>query len=235
MPLDNYGYLGTQDQTSGANHFNLISYITEQNRNQISTATLVRIVRAPYDASGNAITPGSAVAVGYVDVLPLVNQIDGYGNATPHGTVYHLSYYRYQGGTGAIIIDPVVGDIGKMVVAERDTSAVKATGMQSNPGSRRMYDRADGTYFGCTQGAAPTQYVAFTGTGVMIADKNGNSIVTSPSGIIVADINGNIITTSSAGVTVAVKSGGVVKVDSGGVTQPVKLADGSDSIVLMAQ
>ena len=183
MPQDDYQYLGAQDANSGASNFNVTTFISEQVRSQISTATLVKIVKAPYDANGNPIAPGAAVPVGYVDVLPLVNQIDGYGNATPHQTVYHLSYYRYQGGLGAVIIDPAVGDIGKMVVADRDTSAVRATGMQSNPGSRRQYDKADGTYFGCTQAAAPNQFIAFTEDGITIQDKNGNKMVMSSAGI----------------------------------------------------
>lgn len=191
-PPDDYSYLGTLDPNVHGSHFNSLSFIAEQVRNQISTATPVKIVTAPYDATGNPIPPGSAVAIGYVDVLPLVNQIDGYGNATPHGTVYHLSYHRYQGGNGAFISDPVVGDIGKMVVAERDTSAVKATNAQANPGSRRAYDKADGTYFGCTQSAgAPTQYFSWTATGFKIADTNGNLIIGGPTGV---TINGVLIT-----------------------------------------
>lgn len=144
---------------------------------RISTSTLVKIVSGPYDTNGNAILPGTPGAVGYVDVQPLVNQLDGLGNPMPHGVVYHCSYKRHQGGSSSLIIDPVVGDIGKFVVADRDTSAVKASGQQSNPGSLRRYNKADGTYIGLTQGGAPTSYISFTSNGIIWRDAAGNSFV----------------------------------------------------------
>lgn len=250
---DTYGYLGTQDPSSTLDNLSSLTYLIERIVHRMSTATVCKVVRAPYDASGNAITPGSAVAIGYVDVQPLVSQIDGYNQATPHGTVYHLSYHRYQSALGAVIADPVVGDIGKMVVAERDTSAVKATNGPANPGSRRAYDKADGTYFGCTQSAgAPSQYMTFTGNGITIVDKNNNSItmndsgitiqdknnnsiVTSSSGITLTDGNGNIISTGSGGITLTVKGGNKVQVTGGGTVQAVELSDSTAAVVLESQ
>jgi hypothetical protein len=165
---DTYAWRGIQRQQSSTDDFQERLFMIESVLSSISTATVVKVMRAPYDNNGNAITPGSASNIGYIDVQPLVNQLDGYGNATPHGTVYHLSYHRYGGGNGAFIADPAVGDIGKMVVADRDTSAVKATNAQANPGSHRVFDKADGTYMGYTQGAAPTQYVACTNNGIEV-------------------------------------------------------------------
>lgn len=198
MSENTYAYQGAQDPGSDAAEYNSHDFFVRQMVNSINTAKLVKIVRPPYDKDGNDIDPGSPVPVGYVDVLPLVNQIDGYGNATPHETVYRLSYHRYQGGIGAFISDPVKDDIGKMVIADRDTSSVRATDGQANPGSRRRFDMADGTYFGCTQGDAPNQYFSWTSTGFKIADKNGNIIIGGPSGV---TINGVLITLAGDVVT----------------------------------
>lgn len=197
---NNYAYQGTQGPETNQDDFQSSIFLVESVLNGMSTATLVQVVKAPYDVQGNAIPPGTAGPVGYIDVQPLVNQLDGYGNAVPHATVYHLSYHRYQSGSGAVISDPVVGDIGKMIVADRDTSSVRATGKQSNPGSRRQFDKSDGTYFGCSQGDVPAQWITFTAGGIVIHDKNGNSITMNSSGITVADKNGNMMVMSSSGI-----------------------------------
>jgi hypothetical protein len=137
----------------------------------------VKVVRAPYDTNGNTIPPGTVGPIGYVDVQPLVNQVDGNGgSSTPHGTVYRIPYYRYQSALGAIIADPMVGDIGEIVVHDRDTSVVRSTNAQANPGSRRRHDLADAVYHGQQQAGAPTQGVAFTSSGLVIFDKNHNTI-----------------------------------------------------------
>lgn len=173
---DSYSYTGNAGPDDAGSHPNSLKFLVQQELAKVHTATLVKIVKAPYDTSGNAIPPGTAGPVGFVDVQPLVNQLDGRGNAMPHGTVYRLSYYRYQGAQGAFISDPVVGDIGKMVIANRDTSSVKATNAQANPGSRRKFNMADGTYFGQTQAGTPERYVTFTGSGGIIAVKPGEAI-----------------------------------------------------------
>jgi hypothetical protein len=99
------------------------------------------------------------------------------GSSTPHGTVYKIPYFRYQSALGSVIADPVKGDIGEIVVHDRDTSVVRANADQANPGSRRRHDLADGVYHGQhLSTATPAQGVAFTGTGLKIFDKNGNTI-----------------------------------------------------------
>lgn len=208
---------------------NVEKFVFRRRMARAAVATLVQIVRAPYDASGNAIAAGSPVAIGYVDVQPLVNQLDGLGNPMPHGVVYHASYVRQQGGANAIIADPAVGDIGKFVMADRDTSVVKATNQQSNPGSGRRNSFADGTYIGASQGplsgasaTPPTQYLTFPANGIMLRDKSGNEVAlvsdtnltppggTAPaqtvgftsSGIQISDRNGNSVVLTSAGITI---------------------------------
>lgn len=126
----------------------------------MQTATLVRVEACTND--------GELSPVGFVDVTPLVNQVDGAGNPTPHVTIFGLPYSRFQGGTSAIILDPQAGDIGVAVFASRDISKVKSTKAQANPGSLRTYDFADGIYLGGLLNGTPTQYIRFTDSGIEI-------------------------------------------------------------------
>lgn len=140
--------------------FNNIAFMVQQALGKMQTATLVRI-----EACTNA---GGVSPVGYVDVTPLVNQLDGQGNPTPHVTIYNVPYFRLQGGANGIIMDPQKGDIGVAVFASRDISQVKTTRKQGNPGSHRQYSFADGMYLGGMLNGAPTQYVQFSAAGIKI-------------------------------------------------------------------
>ncbi len=168
--------LGLQDASSTSSDYNTLKFIIERVVNRLSTSTLVQI-----KAITN--TPGQITTVGQVDVLPLVNQLDGGGNATKHEVIHGLPYFRYQGGANAVLCDPKIGDIGLAIFADRDISSVKTNKAQANPGSRRRFDMADGVYIGLCLAAAPTQYIAFTDDGINIIDKNGNKIEMSSSGI----------------------------------------------------
>jgi Phage protein Gp138 N-terminal domain len=109
-----------------------------------------------------------------VDVLPLVSQIDGQGNVTPHGTVHGLPYFRLQAGQFAVICDPQVGDMGLAICSDRDISGVKSNKAQSPPTCFRSYDIADGVYIGGILNGAPTQYIQFTQLGIKLV---GNVII----------------------------------------------------------
>jgi phage baseplate assembly protein gpV len=142
--------------------YNNIIFAVQQALAKMQTGTLVRI-----EACTNA---GDLSPVGFVDVTPLVNQIDGSvpANPTQHVTIYGLPYLRMQGGTNAVILDPQPGDIGVAVFASRDISKVKSTKAQANPGSYRQYDFSDGMYLGGMLNAVPVQYVRFGTDGITI-------------------------------------------------------------------
>lgn len=110
-----------------------------------------------------------AVGNGTVDVQPTVNQIDGDGNATPHGIIHNVPVLMARGGTNGFIVDPVVGDIGLAVMASHDISSVKANHAPSNPGSRRRFDWADATYVPGMLGDALLQFVRVAGGGITLA------------------------------------------------------------------
>ncbi|EIF30973.1 hypothetical protein BCh11DRAFT_06485 [Burkholderia sp. Ch1-1] len=160
MPNDQLGYRGAADATSGGSPYSENLFLIHQVLAAVSTAKLVRV-----EAVTNA---GDLSPVGFVDVLPLVNQLDGENNAVPHGVVHNIPYFRLQGGTNAVILDPQVGDIGLCIFADRDISAVKNAKEVANPGSKRRFDMADGLYLGGYLNGMPVQYVRFSAAGIDI-------------------------------------------------------------------
>ena len=149
-----FGY-GQMDPNDSTDEFNKVAFLVQQIIGRLSTMKLVQVQAV------NGMT---------VNVLPLVNQVDGSGNATPHGTVYNIPFKRVQSGANAIIMDPQVGDIGYVVVADRDISSVKNTKKQANPGSARRFDLADGVYDGSLPllNGTPTQTLQFGESGVTL-------------------------------------------------------------------
>lgn len=196
------GLQGNQNTDSGTSEFNAQTFLIESILSKVNTCTLVKI----HAVSNNDTTD----PVGFVDVIPMVNQIDGSGNIIPHGVIYHCCYSRIQGGTNAIIIDPKIGDIGVCAFADRDISSVQINKKTSNPGSYRRFDMADGIYlFGVLNGI-PTQYVQFVDNGstkaINILSPTAITL-TAPSVNINAStmttitgpltVNGNIVTTGT--------------------------------------
>jgi hypothetical protein len=193
-------YLGAQDAGSSATDESLIEFIVKRIMNRRTHVEIVQV-------QGVSNTPGQVAKTGTVNVLPLTNQLDGYGNARKHTTVNGISYFRHGGGSNAILLDPQVGDVGIMVVADKDTSVVRSTGAQANPGSRSRSNRADGIYIGLCVAGSPNQYIAFTANGITIADKNGNVLTTNGSGpLTITAPNGMVVngaTITAAGDVIA--------------------------------
>jgi Phage protein Gp138 N-terminal domain len=175
------GYTGRADETTGAAEFNALTFLINQVISAKWTITLCQV---------KSVQGGGIAASSIVSVQPMVSQVDGQGNATPHGTISNIPVLRLQGGNNAVIIDPVVGDIGILACASRDISSVKANQAVSNPGSLRAFDPADGIYIGGVLNKAPTQYVLFSQSGIKIVDANNNVIETKAAGV---SINGLLI------------------------------------------
>lgn len=136
---------------------------------------------------------GGISPIGYVSLLPLVQQIDGEGDVTPHATIYNAPYMRVQGGANAVILDPKAGDIGIAVFCDRDISAVKSSKGEAPPGSSRQSDPADAVYLGSIIAAAPAQYVRFSESGIEMVSPTQVHIQ-APTAVIDANttINGNL-------------------------------------------
>ena len=175
LPTDGgvWGQAGRHDADS---YFNALSFLINQ---IIAGNAFSGLVQVKSVAGGGTGKPPM------VSVQPMVNQVDGLGNQVPHGTIYNIPCFRLQGGNGAVILDPVVGDIGMAVICDRDISAVKNTGAVSPPGSRRTNSWADGCYFGGFLNAAPTTFIQIVG---------GNIIITAPGTV---TLNGNLHVTGA--------------------------------------
>lgn len=168
------GIAGQEGLTDGNSDFNAISSMIDAALGRIATMKLVKV---------EAVTPGADGLSGTVDVLPLVNVMDGLGQSSKLATVYGVPYLRIQGGKNAVVIDPAVGDIGIMIVADRDISAAVAAKGQANPGSFRRFNMADGIYIGGICNAVPEQLVTFGEDTITVTDKTGNKIEMKPTGI----------------------------------------------------
>lgn len=181
----NDGFAGQQGLSDPASQFNVLSFLMEQILGRMSTVKLVQV---------KAVTNNDEISpVGFVDIHPLVNQVDGLGNSTKHGTIFKVPYFRLQGGGNAVIIDPKVDDIGIAVIADRDISSVKETKAEANPGSKRRFDMADALYLGGFLNGTPDQYVLFNSTGIQLIDKTGNNVTMSSTGIKLTDVNGTVV------------------------------------------
>ncbi len=140
--------------------YNSHVFVINQLITQIQTVTLVKIV---------AVTnTGGVSPVGFVDVVPMVAQVDNAGNPIEHVTLYNIPYMRMQGGTDAIILDPKVGDIGICGFASRDITQIKKSRKSGTPASFRKFSYGDGLYIGGVLNDTPSQYVRFSASGIEI-------------------------------------------------------------------
>jgi hypothetical protein len=180
------GYLGQMDPTTASTLFNALSFLVTQVMEGNWTVTLGQV---------KSVSGGGIVGPAIVGVQPMVSEIDGYGNVTPHDVINNIPAFRLQGGTGGVVADPIIDDIGILAFASRDISSVIANKAPSTPGSLRTFDPADGMFIGGFLGGELTQYLSFTESGVEFADKNGNSMIFGTSGVNITDKNGNQIQT----------------------------------------
>lgn len=148
--------------------FNAIDFVVRQILNGRAHCAIVQVTTVT-----NA---GGVSPVGMITAQPLVDQLDGQGNRFPHATVFNIPYFRLQGGTDAIIMDPKVNDIGIIVIADRDTSTVKTTKGQSAPGSKRQASMADGLYIGGFLNGTPQQFIRFSPAGIGITSPTAISL-----------------------------------------------------------
>jgi hypothetical protein len=194
---NNQDYIGAMAPEDQNNLFNAMSFVVRQLQGQMWTSTIVQVM---------AVHGGGISAPPTVDVLPLINQIDGQGYATPHGIIYGIPVGRLQGGSRAFVCDPQIGDIGWCNFADKDMSSVLASGAQANPGSRRRFQPSDAVYIATLIGAAPTSYVEI--------DAAGNVVITTPGGLNttintgVAQVNATSVELNSSNIILGGTSGG---------------------------
>lgn len=157
--MSDAGYQGVADSNDSGGEFNPLWLVIEAALAKVQTAAVVQI---------KAVYPGGIGGPTTVDVQPMVSQIDGKGTGTAHGIIHGLPVMRMQAGATAIVIDPIVGDIGVAVFASRDISTVKNTNAAALPGSRRTHDWSDGIYVGGILGGTVTQYILANTSGITV-------------------------------------------------------------------
>lgn len=169
------------DIYTSASTYNTFNYLVGNMIQDIATAVPVKVV---------GVSSGSG-SVGYVDVLPLVTFVSGANKTVQPVNLYHLPYFRLQGGKVAIITDPIVGDKGLAVFAQSDCSTVTSEITEpQQPGSKRTHSQSDGFYIGGFLNQAPTCFLEL---------KQDNTAVLHATGGIQIDgninVNGSIKTT----------------------------------------
>lgn len=162
---------GARKLSSANSPVNAISFLVERMMaGSLNTATLVRVDEVENSDPNNL----------RVVITPLVPQIDGDGNTLAPQPIYDVPYSRLQGGVAALIIDPVVGDIGVCLFAQRDISTVKQTKAAGQPGSLRTFDQADALYIGWVLNKTPTVLLELTQDGKVRLVAPGGYIVDAP-------------------------------------------------------
>lgn len=94
-----------------------------------------------------------------IDVKPLVCRTDPASNPVANSVVHGVACLRWQCGGSAIIMDPVIGDIGLMLATDRDSSAVRLSREESQPITKETHSRSDGIYLGGLLNMHPSQFI----------------------------------------------------------------------------
>jgi hypothetical protein len=173
--------------------FNELNFLITQELSRLQTATLVRVESCTNN--------GGLDPVGFVDVTPMVYQVDSENNAVPHKTIFNIPYSRIQGGSNALIIDPSPGDIGFCVFANRDISKIKTTRSPGMPGSNRQFNFSDGLYLGGLLNGIPTQFIRMGSDGITI--QSPTKITLNAPDIDINAINSVNIVSGTAAITAA--------------------------------
>lgn len=143
---------GNRENSTGSTPFNILEFFVKNLiKATVNTALPVKVM---------TVYPGGTGKAGYVDVQPLIQSYDGFGNAIPSQTIFKLPYSRVQGGVAALIIDPVVGDIGLAVFAQQDCTNLGVS--PQKPLTKRCFSMADGFYIGGFLNQEPSIYLELT-------------------------------------------------------------------------
>lgn len=201
MTVDNQQYFGTATRLSDKTPFEQLNFLILQSLLKLETSSLVRVVSV--NASG--LSP-----VGTVNVVVLVDQLTGDNQTRPGVEIPNVPYFRLQGGANAVIIDPKPGDIGMACFASRDISSVKAARRAAPPGSLRHHDFSDGMYVGGFLNAAPTQYIHFTDSGIVVHSPYAVTVDAPAATVNAPDIqmNGNVQVTGDFSVNGSMTNNG---------------------------
>lgn len=183
---------GQKKPNTAGSAYNSLQFIVQQAiRNQVHTAIPVQV---------------QAVDGLFVDVLPMVSNVDGFGESVEPTTIFHLPVFRYHAGVAAFIVDPVPGDIGLAVFAQADSSNVQeGTSAPQQPGSFRRFSQSDGFYFGGFHKSNPSVFIEVKQDSTIQIVAPTSVTVTSPQ----VDFSGNVSMSGNVNVTGDATIGGI--------------------------
>lgn len=120
-------------------------------------------------------------------VLPLVNDVDVSGRAIANQDVYQIPYLRLQAGNSAVKMEPRTGDIGLVVVCDKDTTNARETRAEGPAPTQRRHSYSDAIYITAiaSMNGEPTEFAEFTGSGINIKSPgviNINGLKVHPNG-----------------------------------------------------
>lgn len=148
-----------------------------------------------------------------VDVMPLVTRTGPSGAMIPNSEAFNVPVFRLQRGSSAIIMNPVVGDIGMIAVCDRDNSVARANRKQSVPGSKRTHSKSDALYLGGFLNSAPDQFIEFADGAINITTPNPVNITCSSANVTAPD--GVTLTTPNVHATGNITAAGDITDNSG--------------------
>lgn len=208
-------FYGQNNQNTAQSDHDTAAFQIAQALRAVSTATICKVTKCS--------TAGQVGPIGTLSAMPMVDLVDGLMQASKHVDVLNLPYMRMQAGSKAIIMDPKAGDLGLVVFADRDVSAVKKTKKQASPGSKRRFNMADGMYVGTILSSGdPTCYLQFT---------DDDKIIASPdNGTTVAKLEANKISLFIGALMIVMRDGKIF-LGEDGATAAVETTAGPSSVV----
>lgn len=156
------------ESTSPTSEYNSKRFAIEMAGNARMNCHIVKVTK---------VKPGAVGPIGRVSVQPLVQMVDGIQQTVNHVSVFNLPYVRMVGGKDAVIIDPKVGDIGIVVICDRDISGVKDKKGVAPPGSARKNNISDGIFIGACLSEKPERYVRFADDGIQVTPDKGKTAI----------------------------------------------------------
>lgn len=173
-----------------------LDYVIRKILRGTHTADLVQVL---------AVTAGTA-SVGFLTVQPVVLDQDTNGYVIAQAPIYNVPFMRYQSGLSAVIMDPVVNDIGICLFAEKDITGAKARAIQGVvlPGAAatdRVHSSADALYIGGVLNGMATQWVKFLPAAAGIDIKTPGALTLEGQTIALSAPGGITMTSGSSTVT----------------------------------
>lgn len=119
---------GNRTLTDGQSETGATNFVIEKMLRQVYTVLPVSVQSVEQ--------PNPTGEVGFVDVVPLIRQVDGEGKAIAASSLYRLPFFRAQCGKNAVIVNPQPGDKGLALFSMRDVSVLKSS--RSGPDTARF-------------------------------------------------------------------------------------------------